>query len=61
LSDELNIRRIAVKFVPRLLSSDQKEYRIAIYIELKKQPEKEPNFISNIITSGESWVLVYDR
>jgi len=60
LSDELNMRHIAVKFVPRLLSSDQKEYRISVYTELKKQPENDPNFISNIITSDESWVLVYD-
>ena len=31
LSDDLNIGRNASKFVPRLLSSDQKEYRIAVY------------------------------
>jgi hypothetical protein len=54
------MRHIAAKFVPRLLSSDQKEYSIAIYTELKEQPENDPNFISNIIISGESWVLAYD-
>jgi hypothetical protein len=30
LSDELNMRRIATKSVPRLMSKDQKQYRIAI-------------------------------
>ena len=47
LSDELNIRRIAAKFVPRVLSSDRKEYRISVCTELKEQAEKDPNFISN--------------
>jgi hypothetical protein len=36
LSQELNIRHIAVKFVPRLLSNDQKEHHVAICSELKE-------------------------
>jgi hypothetical protein len=39
LSDELNMRRIAAKFVPKLLSNDQKEHRIAVCTELKEQAE----------------------
>jgi hypothetical protein len=35
LSDELNMQRIAAKFVPRLLSNDEKEHRVAICFELK--------------------------
>jgi len=31
LSDELNIRCIAAKFVPGVLNSDQKEYRISLH------------------------------
>jgi hypothetical protein len=37
LLDELNMRCIAAKFVPRLLSNDQKEYHIAVCTELKEQ------------------------
>jgi len=48
------MRRIASKSVPRLLSSDQKKYRIAVCIELKEQAENDPNFISTIITGDES-------
>ena len=47
---------IAAKFVPRLLSGDQKKYHIAVCAELKEQAEN-PNFISDIITDDESWVL----
>jgi hypothetical protein len=52
LSDELNMRSIAAKFVPRLLSNDQKEHRVAVCSELKEPTENDPNFISAIITGG---------
>jgi hypothetical protein len=39
----------AVKFVPRLMSSDQNEYHIAVCTELKEQAENDPSFITNII------------
>jgi histone-lysine N-methyltransferase SETMAR len=60
LSDELNMRHIAAKFVPRLLSNDQKEHCVAICPELKEQIENDPVFISTIITGDESWVYGYD-
>jgi hypothetical protein len=47
---------IAAKFVPRLLSTDQKEHCISVCSELKEQTENDPNFISTIITGDESWV-----
>ena len=37
LSDKLNMMRIAAKFVPRLLTDDQKQYRLEISMELKGQ------------------------
>jgi len=40
----------AAKFVPRLMSSDQNEYHIAVCTELKERAESDPNFISSIIT-----------
>jgi hypothetical protein len=60
LLDELNMRRIATKYVTRLLSNDQKEYHIPICTELMEQAENNPNFISNIITGDEYWVSGYD-
>jgi hypothetical protein len=49
-----SIARIATKFVPRLLSNDQKEHCIAICSELKEQTENDLNFIFSIITVDES-------
>jgi hypothetical protein len=51
---------IAAKFVPSLLSNDQKKCCIAICSVFKEQMENNPNFISAIITGDESWVYGYD-
>jgi hypothetical protein len=60
LADNLNIIRIAAKFVPRPLSEDvQKAHRVSVSSELKQQTTDHPNFISNIITGDETWVYGY--
>jgi hypothetical protein len=51
--------RIAAKFVPRLLSNDKKEHRVAVCRELKYQAKYDSNFISIVITGDDSWV--YDE
>jgi histone-lysine N-methyltransferase SETMAR len=56
LADNLNMRHICARFVPRLLSDNQKALRISVCRELKQQSRDDPNFISNIITGGETWV-----
>ena len=60
LADNLNIRRISAKFVPRLLSDDQKALRVSVCRELKQQARNDPIFISNIITADKTWVYGYD-
>jgi histone-lysine N-methyltransferase SETMAR len=54
------MRRISARFVPRLLSDDQKTLRISVCRELKQQARDDPNFISSIITGDETWVYGYD-
>jgi hypothetical protein len=44
------MRRVAAKFVPRLLSDDQKSRRLGVCEELKQRVEMEPHFMSRIIT-----------
>jgi hypothetical protein len=56
LADNLNMRRISAKFVPRLLSDDQKAHRVSVCRELKQQDRDDPSFIPNIITGDETWV-----
>lgn len=54
------MHRIAAKFVPRLLTTDQKEQRIDICIELKERASSDETFLSRIITGDESWMYGYD-
>jgi histone-lysine N-methyltransferase SETMAR len=60
LADNLNVRRISAKFVPRMLSDDQMAHRVSECRELKQQARDDPNFISSIITSDETSVYGYD-
>ena len=60
LADNLNMRRISARLVPRLLSDDLKAHRVAVCRELQQQARDDPNFISNIITGDEIWVCGYD-
>jgi histone-lysine N-methyltransferase SETMAR len=54
------MRRVSAKFVPRLLSDDQKAHRVSVCRELKQQARDDPNFISSIITGDETWMYGYD-
>ena len=54
LTEELHMKRVAAKFVPRLLSEDQKASRLDACRELKDQLETDPDFSSKIITRDES-------
>jgi len=55
LADNLNMRRICARFVPRLLSDYQKAHRVSVCRGLKQQARDDSCFISNIITGDETW------
>ena len=44
------MRRVSAKFVPRLLTDDQKENRVDISQELLADANGNENFLKNIIT-----------
>jgi len=54
------MRRIATKFVPRLLNNDQLDHRVQVCTELQEAVRHDPNFLSMVITGDESWVYDYD-
>jgi hypothetical protein len=45
MSDEINRRRIAAKFVPRLLTDIQKQHRPEVCMGLKEQVRNDPHFL----------------
>ena len=60
LTEQLNMHRTAAKFVPRVLTQDQKDRRVAICQELKETMINVPTLILNVITGDESIVYAYD-
>ena len=60
LTEQLNMHRIAAKFVSRALTQDQKDSRVAICQELKETVINDPTLLLNVITGDESIVYAYD-
>jgi hypothetical protein len=60
LTCDLNMYRVAAKFVPRLLAPQQKEHRVTICQELRQRALEDPSFMSRVITGDESWVCGHD-
>jgi len=60
---DLNMRRVATKFVLRLLTQDQKKHSFDFVPGVGKsdnQIESDPNFFSKVITGDKSWCYGYD-
>ena len=48
------MRHVSAKFVPRLLTDDQKENRVEISRELLANANGNENFLKNIVTRDET-------
>ena len=60
LTEKLKIYRVAAKFVPRLLTEEQKQNRVTVSEELLDRSNNDENFLKNVITGDETWVYGYD-
>jgi len=60
LTEEMQIRRVSAKFVPRLLTAEQGGDRVSFCTDLRERAQNVPNFMSSEITCDESWVYGYD-
>ena len=54
------MQRIAAKFVPRMLTVDQKANRVNISQERLDRDSVEGNFFKTIVTGEEAWIYGYD-
>ncbi|PNF22187.1 hypothetical protein B7P43_G04939 [Cryptotermes secundus] len=50
LTEDLGMKRVAAKFVPRLPTAEQKEGRVEACCALKEESRNDQNFFSKIIT-----------
>jgi len=54
------MRRVAAKFVPLILTAEQKEWRLSVATNMLQQAEADENFTGQIITGDKTWVYGYD-
>ena len=60
LTENLKMHRVAAKFVPRLLTEEQKQNRVIVSQELLDRSNTDENLLKNVITGDEKWVYGYD-
>ncbi|UYV72614.1 hypothetical protein LAZ67_10000060 [Cordylochernes scorpioides] len=58
--NDLGMRRVAAKFVPKLLNCDQKQHRMNIVNEMLDSVRDDPNLHQRVITCDEAHVYGYD-
>jgi len=60
LTEKIQMRSVSAKFVPRLLTDEQKENRVEISQELLANANGNENFLKKITPGEETWVYGYD-
>ncbi|XP_029647225.1 uncharacterized protein LOC115221204 [Octopus sinensis] len=60
LTSELNMWHVSAKFVPHLLTTEQKVHSVEDCQDLCQRASDDPSFMLKISTSDESWVYGYD-
>jgi len=60
LTEELGMHHVAAKFVPRILTADQKQQHVNVCTELCQLASDDETFLSRVITCDECWVYSYD-
>ena len=54
LTTDLNMRRVRTKFVPRVLTVEQKQDHLSISLELRDRAASESSCLGNVITGDET-------
>jgi hypothetical protein len=60
LTEDLDKKCVAAKFVSLLLSKEQKEFRAEVAQDMLETTNKDPDFPKKVITGDEWWVCDYD-
>ena len=60
MTEDLAMKRVVAKFVPKLLTTEQKQLRVEVSQDMQDFTNSNPNFMNTIITGDESWVYRYD-
>jgi len=53
--ENLRMRRVSAKYVPRRLSAQEKQVRVAACSALEEELRNDPDFFDSVVTGGETW------
>jgi len=59
LTEELAMKKFFAKFVPKILTIEQKDNRKEVCLHLLERIQKDRNFLKNVITRDETWIFAY--
>lgn len=57
ITEDLGMRKVCAKMVPKILTEDQKERRLAICEDLVERIENDPSLLERVVTGDESWIF----
>ena len=60
VTEDLAMKRVSAKFVPKLLTAEQKELRVEVSQDMLDSTNSDPDFLNTIITGDEYWMYGYD-
>ena len=60
ITEDLRMRKICAKMIPRLLNEEQKKRRVQVCQDILEQLETEHNLHKRVVTGDESWIFQYD-
>ena len=60
LTEQLGMRKICAKLVPKNLTNEQNENRRNACLNLIERIENDENYFKHVITGDESWIFEYD-
>jgi len=59
LHDDLGMKKVCAKVVPKILTPEQKEHRVNCCVDTLENIENDPDFFQNVITCDETWTFQY--
>ena len=60
ITEDLGMRKVCARMVPRLLNDDQKERRMQVCQDIMERLQTEPDLLRRVITGDETWSFEYD-
>ena len=61
LNQDLPMKKVCAKLVPRFVNEHQKQQRLEVGQEILQNREEDPTFLDNVVTRDESWVFQFDQ